>query len=242
MKNIVLIRHGQSLGQSASSRGQSRKHPDLIDCFLSDKGIYQAIELSHNLPNLHHGGEPMTFDLVCTSPLTRAVATCVLGLGHIPAQQLEAVDGIVTTQFICHPDLAEIGGSIPENEGRAINTVLRDVRHKLKHYTDTSCLDIIDVSLLPPSWPNITKSKAKNSVMNFIEWLHGRPEENIAIVCHFNVINKLLRTRGYNVENCVPITCVMNEGDLESLHLPENTVSSECNTTQHQISTAKTKL
>lgn len=238
MKNIVLIRHGQSLGQSASSRGQSRKHPDLIDCFLSDKGIYQAIDLSNNLTNLH--GEPMKFDLVCTSPLTRAVATCVLGLGHIPAQQLEE-DGIVTTQFICHPDLAEIGGSIPENKGRAINTVLRDVRHKLKHHVDTSCLNRIDFSLLPPSWPKITKSKAKNSVMNFIEWLHSRPEENIAIVCHFNVINKLLRNTIYNVENCVLIACVMNEGDLESLHLPENTATNEYNTTQHQISKAKTK-
>jgi len=230
MKNIVLIRHGESLGQAASSRGRSRKDPDLLDCFLSEKGIYQAIGLSNNPPNLN--GEPMKFDLVCVSPLTRAVSTCLLGLGHIPAQQLEE-DRIMTTQFICHPDLAEIGGSIPENRGRAINTVVRDVRQKLKHYVDTSCLDIIDFSLLPPSWPEITKTasksksksktKKKSSAMNFIEWLHDRPEENIAVVCHFNVIRKLLHN-AVSPENCVPITCVMNDGDL-SLHLLEKTAN-----------------
>ena len=162
---------------------------------------------------------------MCTSPLTRAVATCVLALGHIPAREGEATTlttAVATTPFICHPDLAEVGSSIPENRGRPITTVLREVRNSLKHHGEVSCLNRIDFSLLPPSWPDTTASasapKNKPSVRIFLQWLHDRPETNIAVVCHHNVIQNLLHDRR-RVPNCVPITCVMNEGDPTSLYL-----------------------
>jgi len=242
MKHIVLIRHGESRGQTARSRGQSRKDPDLTDCFLSDKGIYQAINLTHNLPSIH--GEPIKFDLVCTSPLTRAIATCVLGLGFIPEEELK--ENIITTPFICHPNLAEIGG-IPENKGRPINKVYREIRSELKNYRDVSCLnpclDRIDFSLLPPSWPELdgNHSKKKRHVTAFLEWLYDRPEKNIAVVCHHNVIHHLLCYAIDHVPNCIPVICVMNEGDLESLHLQEKKIEDRRDLAQQKIKASNTK-
>ena len=151
----------------------------------------------------------------------------------------------ITTEYVCHPDLAETGGNIPENQGRAVSTVLRDVRHKLNGYTDDgmACLDRIDFSLLPTSWPDRIVASNSNSNSNrpkkrsgakhgrhdgsqpqsqhrFLEWLRHRPERTVAVVCHFNVIHTLLRYRLTDrVENCCPIVCLMdtNSGDLQLL-------------------------
>jgi len=211
MKNIILIRHGESLGQVAKARGRSRKHPDLLDCFITQKGIGQASQLKDSIQNI---------DLVCTSPLTRAITTCALAFGNIADQELEEEGATITTPFICHPDLAEVGSSIPENMGRPIKKVLKDIKRTLPYCEEISCLDKIDFSLLPKSWPDIGKPKSltNHSLMNFLEWLNSRPETNIVVVCHYNVIIRLLNRAVNFVENCSPILCTMNEDDL-TLHL-----------------------
>ena len=126
MKNIVLIRHGESLGQTARENGLSRsKDPSLRDCFLSRKGIHQACGLRREIDNLHQQNK---FELICTSPLTRAAATCVLGLGHLSESCISISEdghggsGESSVPFICHPNLAESGcRGMPENQGRPSN-------------------------------------------------------------------------------------------------------------------------
>lgn len=235
MKNIIIIRHGESLGQTASQRGISRKDPQLEDCFLSRKGISEASQLQITLSDPSFMKEKMSMsepiELVCTSPLTRALATTILGLGHIKLDK-ESKNGtddgkLVDTPFICHPDLAEIG-SIPENRGRPLKQVCQDLQSQLQpHNYDADIARVIgsiDFSLVPPSWPDVDKSQVHATAGTFLDWLHRRPETNIAVVCHFNVIRKLLRGAIRDVPNAWPIACVSHDGDTESLHLsPDDT-------------------
>eukprot|EP00816_Leptocylindrus_hargravesii_P009196 CAMPEP_0196811436 /NCGR_PEP_ID=MMETSP1362-20130617/17526_1 /TAXON_ID=163516 /ORGANISM="Leptocylindrus danicus, Strain CCMP1856" /LENGTH=230 /DNA_ID=CAMNT_0042186731 /DNA_START=58 /DNA_END=747 /DNA_ORIENTATION=+ len=228
MKNIVLIRHGESLGQTARHRGLSRSDPSLVDCFLTNKGIQQASQLRCD-PTLTQ----YNFDLVCTSPLTRALSTCILALGHIiegsnkdegdkgeessspvstslgvanstdpkenPAQNKHLNSGIqpnrVQTPFVARADICEFGGKIPENHGRPVHKIVKDLEEKLAPLlsspSSAECLDYIDFSMLPPCWPklgNEQNSRKHSGIERFLSWLAGRPEETVAVVCHYNVI------------------------------------------------------
>ncbi len=214
MKNIVLIRHGESLGQTARSRGVNRKQDEsLTDCFLSEKGIYQACGLVKELDDLHNENK---FELICTSPLTRAVATCVLGLGHLSGQCVAEESEAVP--FLCHPDLAETGDGIPENRGRPIKRVVRTVEENLSFVSPSyAAVQGIDFSLVPSSWPK--HHGGVGALAYFMEWLASRPETSIAVVCHHNVIKALLGNACERIPNCVPIQCVLIDGDLRSLHL-----------------------
>ena len=244
MKNITLIRHGESLGQSARSRGINRQtDASLHDCFLTPKGIKQAIELHANMRALQRqkDGYSNEVELVCVSPLTRAIATCVIGLGHLSSSHAEqdenvatkaATDHATTTTssknnivpFICHPNLAEYG-RIPENQGRQIKTVCKSIQNEL-HYLPPSysnAVEQIDFTLLPSTWPNTRSQQNQkqkgSSVQDFLVWLHERSEINIIVICHHNVIMSLLRRQIRRVENCVPIQCVMLDGDITSLYI-----------------------
>ena len=220
MKNILLIRHGESRGQTARDNGINRqKDPVLTDCFLSPRGVNQAFNLRQEITDMHN---QMKFDLVCVSPLTRAIATCVLGLGHLSETCAMMEDDETMSEesasipFICHPDLAETGGRIPENIGRPLKQVKKDIKKNLNHISPSyAAVDSIDFSLVPSSWPN----RSQGYVQYFMEWLSQRPEQNIVVVCHHNIILSLLGYRIDRVSNCVPIRCVMNDGDVRMLHL-----------------------
>lgn len=221
MKNIVLIRHGESLGQTARNNGLNRqKDPILTDCFLSQRGISQACHLQEEITNMHNETK---FDLICVSPLTRAIATCVLGLGHLSTACATEDDEVKSESefvpFVCHPDLAETGSRIPENIGRPLKQVKKCIKDNLNYISPSyTAVDSIDFSLVPSSWPN----RSQGHVQYFLEWLSQRPEENIAVVCHHNIILSLLGYRVDRVTNCVPIQCVMVDGDVRMLHLESN--------------------
>mmetsp|Transcript_28626 Transcript_28626/g.77521 ORF Transcript_28626/g.77521 Transcript_28626/m.77521 type:complete len:234 (+) Transcript_28626:195-896(+) len=219
MKNIVLIRHGESLGQSAHRNGISRKDPSLVDCFLSREGVRQAIALRSD-PVL----QAYKFDLICTSPLTRAIATCVLAFGDTVENEMDVEpppppssnQGSRPTKFIAHSNITEVGREhkvLPENIARDIPTVKSDLTQKLAYRFPLSlgCLDRIDFSLLPESWPRPDGQRrgTRQKLTIFLQWLSQREEENIAVVCHFNIIRALLGDRSYRVDNCVPIECIL---------------------------------
>ena len=237
MKNVVLIRHGESLAQTARERGQSRKDPSLTDCYLSRKGIRDAQRLRSN--------EIMSqyqFDLVCTSPLSRALSTCALGLGHIIEEELilqqqeqedelesnaQSINPCVPsttptprrrTPFIVRADICEMGKGVPENHGRPVNKVLKDLKKKLSLASSyPNCIEEFDFSMVPASWPK-TDEFSKNTSKdprNFLSWLNSRPEENVAVVCHYHVIKCLLKDSIGHVRNCMPIECILtDEGEL----------------------------
>lgn len=224
MKSVVLIRHGQSLGQTAHRRGQHRKDPSLHDCFLTSKGIWEAQQL-----RFHNSMHQYDFDLVCTSPLSRALATSILAFGHhlTVDDDHEMEEGktsgnttknTVSTSisFIARADICEIG-KIPENKGRPLATLIKDVKKKLSTVSPyaNKCIDEVDFSMVPASWPERTRGSESDSLDNFLHWLRTRPEQNIAVVCHHNVILMLLKNEITRVPNCEPIECVLtDDGEL----------------------------
>lgn len=225
MKNVVLIRHGQSLGQTARVHGISRKDPSLTDCFLSSRGIQQASQLrSNEVLNRYD------FDLVCTSPLSRALSTCILAQGHIIQKDMQAKTNtdpvehsprtIRTTSFLACPDICEFGKGIPENHGRPLAVLRKDLKKKLSVISSPStaqCIDYIDYSTMPLSWPENDNNSFdhKLRVRSFLNWLSNRTEVNVAVVCHYNVIKWMLNNSIERVPNCRPIECVLtNDGEL----------------------------
>lgn len=255
MKQITLIRHAESLGQTARDRGLNRaKDPSLIDCFLTQKGIYQAFSLQPTISALHERDE---FDLIVVSPLTRAVATCTIAFGHLYAQeqqeqQKDEKDSAASGEqqikmlppIICHPDIAEIGSriTIPECQARAIKDVKKSIKYELSHYLANAeeFVESIDYELLPKTWP---KTKDRGMVAYFMEWLNQRTESNIAVVCHYNVILALLRHQGVqNVDNCVPIKCFMIDDDLRNLYMETHIDQKQHTETKSNVNkTAKKK-
>jgi broad specificity phosphatase PhoE len=240
MKNVVLIRHGESLGQTATERGQSRKDPRLRDCYLSRKGIRDAQRLRSNKIMSQY-----QFDLVCSSPLSRALSTCVLGLGHIIEEELmiqqqqqeddETMEESTAhstnpcipsttptprrrTPFIVRADICEMGKGIPENHGRPVNKVLKDLKKKLSLASSYSnCIEEFDFSMVPASWPETDEfsTDASLGLRRFLAWLNSRPEENVAVVCHYRVIRCMLNDSIVRVRNCMPIECILtDEGEL----------------------------
>ena len=182
-KTIVLLRHGESLGQTAKRRGVSRKDKSLLDCNLTTKGIQQAKEVT-KYPSL------TDIDLVVTSPLTRALCTAFYGFQHLS-----------TIPFICYPGLKEEGGgtSIPENQARPIKTILKEHPELKGLYPD--------FSLVPKEWPNEDNLSEKGKLAGLKDFLLSRNEQKIVIVCHHNIIKKLLPELSESVRNCTPIVC-----------------------------------
>lgn len=144
-------------------------------------------------------------DLVLCSPLTRAVETATL---IFPGQVVQ-----IQTQ------LREVGSAIPENQLRVLSQVLRDV-HK-----STGIEPTVEVLDLPPHerHTNATpKVVRRDRLQQWLQhWLANRPEETIAIVCHFHTIRALLRNpydvRAVQVapENCVPLVGTLVDGRIE---------------------------
>jgi hypothetical protein len=93
----------------------------------------------------------------------------------------------------------------------------KDLKKKLALVCPSSsaCIDHIDFSLLPNSWPLVDdsgKSEIKLKLDIFLKWFMEREEKNIAVVCHFNIIRWLLGNAIDRVPNCMPIECVLLDG------------------------------
>eukprot|EP00961_Rhodomonas_salina_P272016 3675730-Rhodomonas_salina.1 len=109
-KQVVLVRHGESEGQTSAARGLSRDDPALLDCPLTAKGMQQARALWST--------GFATPELIVTSPLKRALQTTLLAF---PAN---------TAPMVCYPGIKECGGldgyQIPENIQRPVAQLKQD--------------------------------------------------------------------------------------------------------------------
>ena len=127
-KQIVFIRHAHSLGWfiyfnfiiikfnfylfwnegQAASKNKRNFSDELIDCDLSSLGHQQAANLANEFENRISNNEIIHPDLICTSPLTRALKTAL------------SIFNKSDRKIIIHPSLAELGylkKPIPENRG-----------------------------------------------------------------------------------------------------------------------------
>eukprot|EP00928_Gymnodinium_smaydae_P001140 TRINITY_DN10414_c0_g1_i2.p1 TRINITY_DN10414_c0_g1~~TRINITY_DN10414_c0_g1_i2.p1 ORF type:complete len:244 (+),score=46.74 TRINITY_DN10414_c0_g1_i2:60-791(+) len=220
MKRVTLIRHGESAAQGFKRR--ERWNPSshhLRDVALAPAGELQAA-------NLRLDGEPP--ELVVCSPLTRAVQTALLAFGTSKVP------------IVAHPCLREAAprayGAVgspqqPECRGRPVNELVADGR--------LPEVARVDWSLMPPGsepwWSEVVESEEEfeQRLSSFSAWLSDRPETSFAVVCHFYVIQTLLKVKGLKVQNCLPIACEVSSGSWnilacadESTRLPKSEASS----------------
>ena len=83
---VHLIRHGESVGQLCQNPHQRRTDPGLRDCGLTERGRQQALQLRQRLRmtmTTAEESQPMEnyFDMILSSPLTRALETALLVFG-----------------------------------------------------------------------------------------------------------------------------------------------------------------
>jgi broad specificity phosphatase PhoE len=200
VKIIYLIRHGQSLGQTAKMNGWNRNTDSrLLDCGLTKKGESEAV----GVPKLFSHEQYESIELVVSSPLTRAVTTALLGFPQ--------------KNILLNYDLREIGSRVPENQPRAIENVINDLKHLVGSRTDGLMLDV--TSLKPPNWPrdlspNVLKRDRIRKVFQYL--YRERQETNIAVCCHYNVIRSaIVDGPELRPENAMPIRCVLfSNGDV----------------------------
>ncbi|KAG7362077.1 methyltransferase domain containing protein [Nitzschia inconspicua] len=208
-KRIFLIRHGESMGQTAKRLGWDRKTDRrLIDCGLTSKGTSQAYSIRKLL------GEKMdleSIELVVSSPLTRALHTALLAFP----------DKSVLVGY----DLREIGSKVPENTPRKIEQVLSDATDMLATRQNQTVVDVD--TLRPPDWPrDYSPSVVKRDrLRKFFQFLYqSRSETTIAVVCHYNVIRSAVMDGAtLRPANAVPIACQLYpNGDVELLGSPDD--------------------
>ena len=192
-KRIYLIRHGESMGQAARRHNMDRRRDQrLRDCGLTPKGVSQATAMEALRP---------TVEIVVSSPLTRALHSAMLGFVGIP--------------IVIHYDLAELGSKVPENTPRPVAEVLRELKGDISGVIDT-------ITYHPEGWPhtNIYESSVnkKHAVLRAMQTLAQRPENVIAIVCHFHVIQTILKDVTLRPVNASILPCILfQDGRVELL-------------------------
>jgi hypothetical protein len=110
--------------------------------------------------------------------------------------------------IVVRAEISEAGSKLPENQGRSVSAIVKDLK---KNNISTECIDWIDFSMLPESWPNVVEYRHGNKLESFTSWLKSRQETNIAVVCHCNVIKWLLKNAIDRVPNCEPIECILTD-------------------------------
>lgn len=199
-KVIYLVRHGQSLGQTAKQNGLDRKRDKrLTDCMMTEEGQRQATQV----PDLLGKCTLDSIQLVVSSPLTRALQTAVIAF---PSKNI-----------LVNYDLREVGSKVPENQPRSMDFVLTDLKEYLSYREEGLVLDV--EALCPKDWPRDFSPAVikKERIRNVFQWLYKEREETImAVVCHYNVIRSaVIDGTQLRPENAVPIRCkLLSNGDL----------------------------
>ena len=147
-----------------------------------------------------------SIELVVSSPLTRALMTACLGFSEHP--------------ILCHYHLREIGSLIPENIPRSTQAVFQDL---VASGVDKETLQRIDVETLQPElWPKHHDTPPKvvrrDRIRDAFGYLMQRPEQTLAIVCHYHVIRAALSSQEIRPTNACVIECRLCGGELRLAH------------------------
>eukprot|EP01047_Picozoa_sp_COSAG01_P075258 COSAG01_NODE_12842_length_1677_cov_3.245247_1_plen_294_part_00 len=191
-KVLHLIRHGQgfhnllgdvyrSHGVEFSSTGADLtdnnpyRRPELVDPPLTAIGRKQASALRART-------QLLSPQLVVVSPMVRATQTALLGWAHL-------VEGATTTvPFVAHEGAREPGGVHTCDQRRPLSELQKE-------------FPMIDYSLVEPLgeedplWHD-TQRESTTEVCDrgyaLLEWLHARPETDIALSSHSSILFTLL--------------------------------------------------
>lgn len=206
-KNIVFLRHGCTYMNEYLGRGLSFGAPGFTDVFtgadydryrdspLSAIGQRQAKALAQNRPSFLNDCE-----LVVTSPLRRALQTLEIGIRpHLDEQPIIAL-----------PEAAE-RLYLVSDQGRPVEQLRQEFEfvdftsgfvnkpvdpwwfHHKEDDTTAECVEWRPAGqgqcyACPGEPPHVFDARMES----LYQWLKGRPESSIAVVCHWGVIDWFL--------------------------------------------------
>lgn len=198
------MRHGESIAQGFPKGERWRVDNDILrDAPLAPSGEDQARKLRGLL--VERGGPHV--ELVVCSPLTRALQTAIIAFGD------------AGVPILPHPGIRENGArgcgapgsrQQPECTGRCLADLRSDMRLQSRSVDWSATFAIESSSAAWWSETIETQECLDGRLNDFCDWLARRPEVSFAVVCHFNVITRLLRTRRMQVENCRPYYCTVS--------------------------------
>ena len=175
-RRIVCIRHGESTFNA--HHRETGEDPGHVDARLTERGRGQVAAARAGLAAI-------PFELVVTSPLTRAIETTMGLFGEHPAEPTILVE-------VLHRECQESSCDI----GRAASEIAAEFPH-------------LSVGHLPEVWWHVDEAAAPypiepralfdGRVAAFRDWLAARPEKVIAVVGHGTFFYHLT---GAWLENC----------------------------------------
>eukprot|EP01100_Stratorugosa_tubuloviscum_P015604 TRINITY_DN906_c1_g1_i4.p1 TRINITY_DN906_c1_g1~~TRINITY_DN906_c1_g1_i4.p1 ORF type:complete len:322 (+),score=166.08 TRINITY_DN906_c1_g1_i4:45-1010(+) len=187
-KHVILIRHGQSEGNAAYDL--YKRDTFTFDARLTAKGVGQAEILKENIKEAANQA-----DIVIVSPLSRAILTCKIALGHrighIPFVVQPLCREVMTASDDVGSTKTELVREFPELDWNLLDK-------ENWWYTD-------DSSLLESSLQFRSRFQAQGIILEpddvfrqrvhlFEDWLASLPQHNIIVVSHGDFINELTGT------------------------------------------------
>lgn len=195
MMELVLIRHGESLGNAL--KGESAVYTGRWDCNLTERGYQQAISLI---------GTPIleNIDAWYSSNLIRTI---------------ETAKTITDRDIIVDKRLQE--RSLGEFEGLTIESVKKDPRY-IKYFTDPEFMQFRNsFTVKTPGGENY--GDVCERVRDFLQELASKNYKKVAIVTHHCVIRCIVKilnnlseeeTLSFKVNNCEPISVQLRDDAL----------------------------
>jgi 2,3-bisphosphoglycerate-dependent phosphoglycerate mutase len=195
MMELVLIRHGESLGNAL--KGESAVYTGRWDCNLTERGYQQAKSLIGN-PILEN------IDAWYSSNLIRTI---------------ETAKTITDRDIIVDQRLQE--RSLGEFEGLTIESVKKDPRY-IKYFTDPEFMQFRNsFTVKTPGGENY--GDVCERVRDFLQELASKDYKKVAIVTHHCVIRCIVKilnnlseeeTLSFKVNNCEPISVQLRDDAL----------------------------
>ena len=208
-KRIIAIRHSTTECNEALSLlpwgSPNFKDPMLYDTKLSAAGITKAEAVHQQLKARHLNVDFSSVQLVCTSPLSRAIHTADILLkdGVLPHHVPRLAQPLLRERLYLSSDV-----------GKA-RSILQQ-RHASWDFSLLPCDDAPWWYLPPPpsllhpaapEWrpagtytcPGEPQDVFRERISELKRWLLARPEEEIVIVAHWGLLRGLF---GLNAENC----------------------------------------
>jgi len=196
-KRIFFIRHAEGTHNVAERNSTFTPKENVLlaentgmehwDARLTPKGEAQCAALKTSIRGEGVWGysKPLNLDLVVVSPLTRCLQTAVLSLGDPAASG----GGVQAPPFLCTELCRE----------RVADFMCDGHRPKSELAAE---FPGVDFSLLETEEDELFKTMKENDATcqargrAFLQWLCGRPEIHIAVVCHSVFLKNLLRQFG----------------------------------------------
>ena len=180
-KTIHLIRHGQSAFNAAGLK-PGGEDPMLFDAALSDLGHRQVAEARRQVADL-------ACDLVVTTPLTRALQTC---LGLFDGRRVAIMVDSRAREKLSHSC----------DVGRPPAALQSDFPNlSFGHLAE--CWWYAGPDHAGGPWDGVIRREPEAHFMtrvgDFRRWLHGRPEPAVTVVGHSDFFKAL---SGRSLENC----------------------------------------